>query len=658
MTHCLKKIGLFVVLAMASLSIAAAITDLPVKTVNGRQYHYYVVQPQETVYSLCRRFGITRDELIATNPSVADGLKANQTLLFPVDNGVKSKSEAEIATYMVQGGDTGYGISRRFGMSVDEFYQLNPEAVSGLKAGQYVKIKREASSSTPDVPAPSVKIDGVSSGYAIRQGETLYQIAVRNGVSLGDLLAANPGLNPDNYQAGTIINIPTSSSGHSVRAVSVPSGKYIVKQGDTFYGIAHAHGLGTDQLRAANPNVEVLQPEMVINLPQACSDGMDQAKEIPQETDHVTSVAPDDQITVQQVDSDTLVIALALPLNASATVRDARSTNSVEFYRGFVLAVDSMRNYGRPLKILTYDTEGSDDKIRQILADPALRSANVIVAPDMQNQLADFAKFASSNGSYLLNLFVIKDELYKSNPYIMHSNIPHDAMYRKAIKYFLATFPDVTPVFLKRTGGKTDKVEYVDQLKKALSASGRKYHEIEFNDKLSAATLSKLPAGVNYAFIPVSSSVNELNRLISGVNKYKEERADGGSVALWGYAEWLTARGETLESLHKANSYIFSRFYSVEKDFDQDNLQDAFQRWYGVRIVDKVPRQGTYGFDTGMFLINALNSNNGDFSQPSAPYDGIQNAFRFKREPGGGLINDEMFMINFGPSATTFKFGI
>lgn len=67
MTHCLKKIGLFVVLAMASLSIAAAITDLPVKTVNGRQYHYYVVQPQETVYSLCRRFGITRDELVATN---------------------------------------------------------------------------------------------------------------------------------------------------------------------------------------------------------------------------------------------------------------------------------------------------------------------------------------------------------------------------------------------------------------------------------------------------------------------------------------------------------------------------------------------------------------------------------------------------------------
>jgi LysM repeat protein len=656
MTHCLKKIGLFVVLAMASLSIAAAITDLPVKTVNGRQYHYYVVQPQETVYSLCRRFGITRDELVATNPSVADGLKANQTLLFPVDNGIKNKSVTETATYMVQGGDTGYGISRRFGMSVDEFYKLNPEAVSGLKAGQYVKVKRAASSSSPVVSESSDKRN--ESGYTIRQGETLYQIAVRNGISLGELLAANPGLNADNYQAGTVINIPASTSERSAKAVAVPSGKYVVKQGDTFYGIAHAHGMGTDQLRAANPNIEVLQPEMVINLPQACSDGMEQAKEIRQEADPVTAVAPDAPTIVQQVNSDTLVIALALPLNASATVRDARSTNSVEFYRGFVLAVDSMRNYGRPLKILTYDTEGSEDKIRQILADPALRSANVIVAPDMQNQLTDFAKFASSNGSYLLNLFVIKDELYKSNPYIMHSNIPHDAMYRKAIKYFLATFPDVTPVFLKRTGGKTDKVEYVDQLKKALSASGRKYHEIEFNDKLSAATLSKLPAGVNYAFIPVSSSVNELNRLISGINKYKEERTDGGSVALWGYAEWLTARGETLESLHKANSYIFSRFYSVEKDFDQDNLQDAFQRWYGVRIVDKVPRQGTYGFDTGMFLINALNSNNGDFSRPSAPYDGIQNAFRFERVPGGGLINDEMFMINFGPSASTFKFGI
>lgn len=650
MKQSIKKACFLLLLAIASLSVAAGIVDLPVKTINGKRYHYYEVQPQETVYALCRRFDISRDELLAANPSVADGLKAGQTLLFPAE---KDRNENQnTSMYMVQSGDTGYGISRRFNMTVDEFYQLNPDAVNGIKAGQYVKVRAEnVSVAAIEKPVASHSADGE---YEICPGETLYQIATAHGITLSRLLEANPSINPDNYKAGTRIVIPSSSA---VSPVENP-GRYIVKPGDTFYGIAHAHGISTEQLRAANPDVEMLRPDMSIVLPQACSETAVQ----PVAGTHVQDVSPvqpEVQPTVSpRFSSDTIVIAVALPLNASAKVRDARSANSVEFYRGFILAIDSMRNEGKPLKVLTYDTEGSNDRINQILSDPALKTANVIVAPDMAPQLDAFAGFAKANGIPLLNLFVIKDELYKTNPYIMHSNIPHDIMYKKAIDYFLTKFPDVTPVFLKRTGGKTDKAEFVELLKKSLSTVGRKYHEIEYSEKLSDATLTKLPAGINYAFIPVSSSVGELNRFLSSVNSYKEGRTDGGTVSLWGYAEWLTARGETLEKLHDANSYIFSRFYSVENDYDQDNLQNAFRRWYGIPIVDKIPRQGTYGFDTAMFLVRALNQNGGDFSRATPAYDGIQNAFEFIRQPGGGWINDEMFMINFGPSNTTFKFGI
>lgn len=649
MKQSIKKVCFLLLLAIASLSVAAGIADLPVKTINGKRYHYYNVQPQETVYSLCRRFEISRDELMEANPAVADGLKAGQTLLFPVE---KDRNAGEnTSMYMVQSGDTGYGISRRFDMTVDEFYQLNPDAVKGLKAGQYVKVRSEnvsASAVEKSVEKPVVQQNAAAS-YEIRPGETLYQIATAHGITLSQLLEANPSINPGNYKAGERLVIPSAS----VVVPVVKSDRYIVKPGDTFYGIAHAHGITTDQLRAANPDVDMLRPDMTIILPQACSEVSVQ----PAAETSVSEESPVKLPVFDRVSSDTIVIAVALPLNASAKVRDARSTNSVEFYRGFILAIDSMRNEGKPLKILTYDTEGSNDRVNQILSDPALKTANVIVAPDMAPQLEAFASFAKTNGIPLLNLFVIKDELYKTNPYIMHSNIPHDIMYKKAIDYYLSKFPDVTPVFLKRTGGKTDKAEFVDLLKKSLSAVGRKYHEIEYSEKLSDATLTKLPAGVNYAFIPVSSSVGELNRFVSGVNSYKDGRTDGGAVSLWGYAEWLTARGETLEKLHNANSYIFSRFYSVENDYDQDKLQNAFRRWYGLPIVDKIPRQGTYGFDTAMFLVRALNQNGGDFNRTTPPYDGIQNAFEFVRQ-GGGWINDEMFMINFGPANTTFKFGI
>lgn len=71
---------------VANMNILAdSLSDLPTKTINGRSYYYYEIKPKETEYSLCRRFGITRDDILKYNPSQADGLKAYATLYFPVD---------------------------------------------------------------------------------------------------------------------------------------------------------------------------------------------------------------------------------------------------------------------------------------------------------------------------------------------------------------------------------------------------------------------------------------------------------------------------------------------------------------------------------------------------------------------------------------------
>ncbi|WP_303430479.1 LysM domain-containing protein, partial [uncultured Muribaculum sp.] len=59
--------------------------ELPIKKINGKEYYYYQVKPKETIYSLCKQFGLTKAELIKYNPVVADGLRANQILYFPVD---------------------------------------------------------------------------------------------------------------------------------------------------------------------------------------------------------------------------------------------------------------------------------------------------------------------------------------------------------------------------------------------------------------------------------------------------------------------------------------------------------------------------------------------------------------------------------------------
>lgn len=74
-----------VLFSVAPKALADSVTDLPVKTVNGRQYYYYDIKPKDTEYSLCRKYGITREDILKYNPSQRDGLKAYATLYFPVD---------------------------------------------------------------------------------------------------------------------------------------------------------------------------------------------------------------------------------------------------------------------------------------------------------------------------------------------------------------------------------------------------------------------------------------------------------------------------------------------------------------------------------------------------------------------------------------------
>ncbi|MDE7388902.1 MAG: hypothetical protein K2M97_06600, partial [Muribaculaceae bacterium] len=67
-----------------TLAVSASALDLPVKKVNGVDYYFYEVKQRESIYSLCKSIGVSRADVLRYNPSVIDGLRPKQVLLFPV----------------------------------------------------------------------------------------------------------------------------------------------------------------------------------------------------------------------------------------------------------------------------------------------------------------------------------------------------------------------------------------------------------------------------------------------------------------------------------------------------------------------------------------------------------------------------------------------
>lgn len=81
--------------------------------------------------------------------------------------------------------------------------------------------------------------------YIVQPGDTLYSIAMKHNTTLDAIIAANPGINPSMIFPGQIVIIPNSTT--------PPQGsEYIVKSGDTLYGIAARHNVDLHQLIAIN----------------------------------------------------------------------------------------------------------------------------------------------------------------------------------------------------------------------------------------------------------------------------------------------------------------------------------------------------------------------------------------------------------------------
>jgi uncharacterized YkwD family protein/spore coat assembly protein SafA len=101
-------------------------------------------------------------------------------------------------------------------------------------------------------------------GHIVMKGDTMWSIARKYGGTINDLLAANPQItDPSLIFPGQVINIPIASA-------SV----YIVVAGDTMAQIARKHGISLNDLLAANPqisNPSLIFPGQRINIPDKIS---------------------------------------------------------------------------------------------------------------------------------------------------------------------------------------------------------------------------------------------------------------------------------------------------------------------------------------------------------------------------------------------------
>ena len=204
--------------------------------------NYYIVKSGDSLWSISKKYGLTVDELKELNDLSNNNLSIGQKLLIK-----DTSSSDELGVYYtVKSGDTLYGISKEYGLSVDELKSINNLNNNNLSVGQKLLVSGTGEN----------LMGGDFDTYIVKSGDNLYAIARKYGITVDKLKDIN-NLSNNNLSIGQKLLIPKNIYK-----------TYVVQSGDSLYKIAKNNDTSvTELINLNNLSTTNLSIGQVLSLP-------------------------------------------------------------------------------------------------------------------------------------------------------------------------------------------------------------------------------------------------------------------------------------------------------------------------------------------------------------------------------------------------------
>lgn len=543
--------------------------------------------------------------------------------------------------HTIEKGQSLYSISKMYNVTTSDIIRLNPGCDEKIYAGQTIKIPKGKESQKGET------------FHTIQAGETLYKLTTMYNVSAKDICEANPGLSAENFRIGQVILIPqkeekevavqTPVEQNNIQGPVVPRCKdmHKVKRKETIFSVSREYGISEQELIAANPELKKgMKKGQFLCIPYpAATTAQPTQKEDPY------AIPPSNSELFRKNKEtpkamSTIKAAIVLPFQ-----EDKRM---VEYYEGFLMAVDSLKRTGTSLDLYVYDSGKDVSTLNTILAKSEMKKMDVIFGPMHQNQIKPLSDFAEKNDIRLVIPFSQKGEEVFNNPAVYQINTPQSYLYSEVYEHFIRQFPNAHVIFIEPTIADKEKADFISGLKQELKSKGVSMQTV--NESATKETLkAALRNDKENIFIPTSSTnvllIKALPQLTLLVRDNPEQ-----NIHLFGYPEWQIYTKDHLDSFFELDVYFYSSFYTNTLFPAAVQFTNNYHKWYSKDLTSKFPNYAMLGFDTGFFFLKGLSRYGSELENnlPKMNLTPIQTGFKFQRVNNwGGFINKKVFFIRF-----------
>lgn len=408
---------------------------------------------------------------------------------------------------------------------------------------------------------------------------------------------------------------------------------YEVKKKDTIYGIARMYEISIEELMEANPEMKdenyKLKKGSKIFIPKHSAASTSSAA-----VKHNMKTRPGQKLKV----------GVMLPLHDV----DGDGKRMVEYYRGILMACDSLKKSGINTDVYAWNVN-IDADIRTTLLNEEAKNLDIIFGPLYTKQVKAVADFCKNNDIKLVIPFSISALDVRTNQQVYQVYQSGTQLNDRAIGSFLERFKNCNTIIIDCNDSTSLKGNFTSGLRKQLDAL--KYTCQITNINTSDAQFAKAFAKNKKNVVVLNTGRSQdLNLVFRKLNMLVATNPSL-DISMFGYNEWLQYEYVYRELYHKYDVYIPSYYYYYKGLTRISQFEQNYEKWFGVALQSNyLPRFAITGYDHAQFFLRGLYERGSAFdgTMQESTYTPLQTPLRFRRAAeGGGMQNWAYQLVHY-----------